>query len=128
MKKSILLALLLIVMSVSCQKHDNSFLTHWKVASFIYESPEVPKSNLYKDIGFDHTRNPQWKVLSLGYNINGFENFAYEEGYEYIIEVSIVDGDDGCSQKFFNKVISKSKTDTQVSPDDIYLRFGDICY
>lgn len=144
MKKSILLAVLVILTAVSCQKDNVIRITHWKVASCLYISPEdgFDRSEphiLYKDIGLNHSSNPKWKLRYMRNlheafreenSIGGFDDFEYEEGYEYIIEVSIVDyGPDWeCYAKIFNKIVSKEKKDTEVDPNDIDLRITSLCY
>lgn len=145
MKKSILLAVLVLLTSVSCQKDNVIRITHWKVASCLFSPEEgfdlLGPHILYKDIGLDHSSNPQWKVTYLVtlaedyneeeyHNIDRWGDFKYEEGYEYIIEVSIVDNgpDFECYGQYFNKIISKEKKETEVDPNDIDLRVTSLCY
>ena len=120
MKKTVIL-LFLIFITASCEKLGSG-TTYWKIASTMYESPDTGKCYLYKDLGLEMSNDPQWKLLWI---LNGFD---YEEGHEYIVKMRWVNYKGKCTEFHYVSTYSKIEADTEVSPEDINLLLGDICY
>lgn len=129
-----LLAVSILFLLTACEKMRYDSRETWRIASTtsfeaaLSAKPGQPMSEpvpysghyLYKVQIGDGTESNYWRILRKDqWQTDEFDGI-YEEGYEYIVEVRCHHPRNIITYAKFEKVVSKVKKDSDVTPDTIY--------